>query len=162
MVRVNFFQRWPFLAAPTPQAADDAEGELESNQDDPQWRWADQVLNRHFSLATRIQEAFDERGLHGNERCIALCKEMIALAPDALNAFRVQYRKEIRRAELNTSFALRIPRHTGYQRLITIFEEEGRFAEAITLCKQAEKLGWSGNWAYFVRRLESGRKASVA
>jgi hypothetical protein len=48
-----------------------------------------------------------------------------------------------------------LPRHTGYELLVTLHEKRGRFEEAVALCKQAMEQGWSGCYEQHVDRCAS-------
>lgn len=41
-----------------------------------------------------------------------------------------------------------LPLHMGFQMMAVVLEQEGSYAQAIELCKQARFQGWSGNWTW--------------
>ena len=46
-----------------------------------------------------------------------------------------------------------LPLHMGFQMMAVLLEQEGSFAQAIDLCKQARFQGWSGNWTWRIGTL---------
>ena len=46
-----------------------------------------------------------------------------------------------------------LPVHMGFQMMAVLLEQEGSFAQAIELCKQARFQGWSGNWTWRIGTL---------
>jgi hypothetical protein len=46
-----------------------------------------------------------------------------------------------------------LPRHLGFEQLSIILEKESKYKDAITLCQQAESIGWKGDWQKRIDRL---------
>jgi tetratricopeptide (TPR) repeat protein len=94
------------------------------------------VLDHHFALQQKMEIYYRERETSPGamETAIQACREQIALAPQAAQAFQKEYPGEI------------LPAHAGYSQLRIILEKQGKFDEAIELCEQAKQQGWSSNW----------------
>lgn len=93
------------------------------------------ILDQHFTLSSMIPVYYRERDTEGVlDKVIDLCKQQIALAPQSAKEFRKEYKGQA------------LPSHVGYEQLIIIFAKQKNFEEAINLCKQAKKEGWSGDW----------------
>lgn len=48
---------------------------------------------------------------------------------------------------------LQLPRHYGFERLAIVAEQDGRYGEALVLCRRAKAEGWSGDWQKRIDRL---------
>ncbi|MCE5232076.1 MAG: hypothetical protein ABFC67_07570 [Mizugakiibacter sp.] len=93
-----------------------------------------QILDVHFLMMTKIELTYrDVRSPDGIERCIAACREQIAIAPQAANAFQSEY-------------AGPLVEHTGYKRLVMLLEGIGYYIECVRICEEALAAGWSGDW----------------
>lgn len=101
------------------------------------------VVARHFSLHVLIGQYYRDR--NGDPGCrdaaIAACREQIALAPRTAVAIRPLFRAAL-------------PGHLGFQQLAIILEKDGRFEEAIALCRCALEGGWYGDWERRIARCE--------
>lgn len=93
------------------------------------------TLFRHFRLMEAIQSNYrcraDPRFL---ATAIEACENQIRMAPQAAEAFRLEYRGQ------------RLPSHVGYKQLAIIREKEGNLKEALRICQQAQGQGWAGDW----------------
>lgn len=94
------------------------------------------VLDHHFTLQEKMEIYYRERETSSEamETAIQACREQIALAPQAAKAFLKEYPKQS------------LPAHAGYSQLRIILEKQGKYDEAIELCKQAKQQEWAGNW----------------
>ncbi len=71
----------------------------------------------------------------------AACHKQIRLAPQAAKVFREKYPGKP------------LPAHLGYLQATTMLEQQGAYARAIEVCRQAESEGWSGNWPWRIQRM---------
>jgi tetratricopeptide (TPR) repeat protein len=102
------------------------------------------VLDAHFLYGQRLEIYYKDRGVPGHlEKAIEACNQQIALGERAAKAFRREYE------------ASPLPSHKGYLQLAIILEKQGKFLEAIELCRKAEEQGWAGDWK---KRQERCRK----
>ena len=102
------------------------------------------VLDVHFLYGAKISLYNKDRDNPACiEKAIDACKQQIALADKAAREFREEYKDSP------------LPGHKGYQQLAIILEKQMNFDQAITLCSQAEKQGWAGDW---VKRIERCKK----
>lgn len=76
---------------------------------------------------------------------VRYCEKQIAYAPMAIRANRMNPQTK------------GLPQHYGYKQLAIIHEKQGRFNDAIGLCKQALEEGWKGDWETRIRRLQQKR-----
>lgn len=101
------------------------------------------VLDVHFLYQQMIETYYKDRAKpEYMARAVEACRRQIALAPDAADAFKAEYRDSP------------LPAHRGYEQLAIILEKEGRFQDAIAISRQAESQGWAGDWARRVGRCE--------
>lgn len=101
------------------------------------------VLDRHFALSTSIPTFYrDREDPEMLRRAVESCLEQIELAPRAVSAFLDAYPDSP------------LPTHVGYDQLAVIYEKQEKIAEAITLCNQAKKQGWNGDWEKRIARCE--------
>lgn len=102
------------------------------------------VLDKHFEILEKIQFYYRQRYQAGMlEKAIGACKEQIALAPQAAAEFLKEYPQQP------------LPSHTGYEQLVIILAHQEKQSEAMALCKQAKKEGWSGSWDKMIKRYSS-------
>jgi hypothetical protein len=102
------------------------------------------VLDRHFKCQTKLELYYKDRNQPGFlDKAMDACREQIALAPEAAEAFRATYEDSP------------LPSHSGYGQLAVILEKQMRYEEAISLCAGAEQEGWAGDWG---KRIERCRK----
>lgn len=108
--------------------------DLKSNSD---------VLDRRFALSTSIPTFYrDREDPQMLRRAVDSCLAQIELAPRASSAFFDAYPDSP------------LPTHVGYDQLAVIYEKQEKLAEAITLCNQAKKQGWNGDWDKRIARCE--------
>jgi tetratricopeptide (TPR) repeat protein len=91
-------------------------------------------LNRNYIERDRVEDALD--------KAIEYCEKQIALAPRAVEAFKVEFSQN------------EVPGHTGFTQLAIIRDKQKRYAEAIELCKEALRQGWDGDWEKRIERYE--------
>lgn len=99
------------------------------------------VLDEHFNLSMQIPELYkrrEEPGILG--KVIDICQQQIRLAPQAAVA-------------LQKEFPGALPRHVGYDQLITILQKQGNIESALSLSTQARQEGWAGDWDKKIERL---------
>jgi hypothetical protein len=102
------------------------------------------VADKHFSLSESIPILYKQRDQMGMiEKTIAACMEQIELASDTAQALLNEYPEQP------------LPAHLGYKQLAIILAKQNKYHEAITLCEQAKKQGWAGDWD---KRIENYRK----
>jgi hypothetical protein len=101
------------------------------------------VLDVHFLCQQMIETYYKDRDKpEYMARAVEACRQQIALAPDAADAFKSEYSDSP------------LPAHRGYEQLAIILEKEGRFQDAIALSRQAESQGWAGDWARRIERCD--------
>ena len=98
-----------------------------------------------------IKTYYPERNSNPNalKKAITVCQNQIALAPLAAKAFRKEWRGEP------------LPAHSGYKQLAIILEKQKQFHEALTLCKEALKAKWNGDWEKRIERLDKKLKKNI-
>lgn len=93
------------------------------------------TLELHFTYQVMIQIYYRDRHDPAARRvAIEACKKMIALAPQAVDAFAHEFPRR------------RLPRHYGFNLLSLLREREHDYAAAIRLCEMALAQGWDGEW----------------
>jgi hypothetical protein len=111
-------------------------------------RFASETLDRHFALQAAIELHYRLRAQpHHMEMAERFCRQQIAMAPDAAQAFRAEFRGEGRAPDF-------MPSHVGYKQLAIILEKGGDLGEAIDLCALAAEQGWRGDWDKRIERLQ--------
>lgn len=104
-------------------------------------------LDIHFFYQSEIEIFYKDRDKPGGlEKAVCACRQQIDYAPKAAKAFKKEYKGE------------GLPSHKGYQQLAIILEKEKRFSEAIEVCTQAMKRGWSGDWEKRIDRCKKKEK----
>jgi len=98
------------------------------------------ILDKHFELSEKIPELYKKRETAGLEKTIEACRQQIDLAPQAKAVFLKQYPDQT------------LPSHRGYTQLAIILDKQGRYKEAIKVCKQAKSEGWNGDWDKRIER----------
>ncbi len=102
------------------------------------------ILDAHFLYGQKLAIYYKDRDEPGGlENAIEACKQQISIGKEAAEAFLKEYKESP------------LPSHKGYQQLAIILEKQGKFDEAIKLCKQADEQGWAGDWE---KRVERYRK----
>lgn len=72
---------------------------------------------------------------------IAACRSMIARSDEFLALFR--------------SLDRPLPIHKGFEQLAIVLDKQGNQGDAIHLCQQAKREGWSGDWDKRIQRYEA-------
>lgn len=92
------------------------------------------VLDAHFMYMEKIKIFYKQRNTNPEALNLATqaCKKQIAIAPKAALSFKRSWGE--------------LPAHTGYEQLAIIYDKQQKYQEAIEVCKQAAKQGWTGNW----------------
>jgi hypothetical protein len=99
------------------------------------------ALDMHFFLQQKIEVFYKDRQDPASYRAaLQACRDQIAMAPRAANAFLQQYKWSP------------LPSHRGYEQLAIALEKEGLFQEVIDICGQAKLQGWAGNWDKRIER----------
>jgi tetratricopeptide (TPR) repeat protein len=152
-------------------------------RDAPQWRQVLRVCHAHWNLTRAIGETYYRRELDGVEPTIPLCRELIAIAPQAKVAlemhekFEYDYRvQEIERQKKEWKRngwgeysgwepilrPFKLPEHTGFKQLAIIYDKMKDYEAAIEVCREALAVDWPGDWdvriARYSRRLDSQQK----
>ena len=113
-----------------------------SKYDTPKMIESIKELDLHFSIQEKIIIYYKNREIDNNlETAIKACEEQIDFAPKAKKAFNTFYKNEP------------LPSHKGFEQLAIIKEKQGKFSEAISLCKIALNEGWSGDWERRIGKL---------
>ena len=102
------------------------------------------IIDLHYFYPSKIRVL--NRGEPDNssiEKIIECCQKQIYLAPLATEAFRKEYKWN------------KLPVHEGYDRLISIFEREGKYNQAMHLAEQARKQGWNGDWDKLISKFQT-------
>jgi len=130
----------------------------------PEWVDARKVLDRHFALTERLRKTYAARASVGIQPSIAICEEMIRMAPQADKALRVDHEYHNRAYDMHHPGEKSNRRefkplvNLGYKQLVIICEKQGDYAEAIRLSRQAKKQGWAGDWDKRIARLEAKQR----
>ena len=108
------------------------------------------VLDQHFTLHNVIRVHYRNRAndVVSLRLAIGACEKQIALAPSAAHEFKGSERMET------------LPAHTGFEQLSIIKERDKDYDEAILLCEEALRHGWSGDWQKRIVRCKSKRDRS--
>lgn len=101
------------------------------------------ILDRHFQLSEMIPLLYKERESEGLNKTITACKQQIELSEKVRKILSERYPEQ--------SF----PSHGGYEKLVIILDKQNRHNEAIKICRQAKREGWSGNWDERIQRYTS-------
>lgn len=128
------------------------------------WQEARRTTWKHLETQAAMQEAYARREVDGLEPAVALCHRVIAMAPVAIEAFRVDDRLlhetswDGKKKEPVPPF--RAPTNLGFKQLAIIREKEKNYPEAIALCQEAMKQGWAGDWDVRIARCSRKMKAT--
>jgi hypothetical protein len=103
----------------------------------------DDVLGLHFAYhqTIRLHCRWRERFADSMDLAFAACHKQIKLASYAVKAFHEKSPCEP------------LPTHLGYLQAANILEQQGAYAQAIEICRQAQSEGWTGNWPWRIQRL---------
>lgn len=101
-------------------------------------------LDKHFLYQAMIEIYYRARDVDpaALSRAIDACQKQINIAPQAAKAFKKEYS------------GTTLPSHVGYTQLAIIREKQKEYSEAISICKQAKKQGWNGDWDQRIARYE--------
>ncbi len=103
------------------------------------------MLHKIYSAIERLHAADRHDDPTALVSLVSACEKHIEMAPKTARLLR-----NLRPDEP-------LPRHTGYEMLVTVHEKEGRYDEAIALCKQAIEQGWSGCYDKHLERCTTQR-----
>jgi tetratricopeptide (TPR) repeat protein len=105
------------------------------------------VLEKHFMYQAKIQIYYRFRDVDdfALQKAVEACEQQIFISDGAAKTLKEEYGGQV------------LPAHVGFEQLAIIREKEGRIEEAIKLCEQALKEGWSGNWERRITRYEKRR-----
>jgi len=99
------------------------------------------ILDEHFLQSQNIETYYKKREIPAfMDKTIEACKKQIAIADEAVKAFKEEY---------NDDF---LPSHKGYKQLAIIYEKQKKYEAAIALCKKAKEQGWMGDWEKRIER----------
>lgn len=121
----------------------------------------DSLMKKHFELAEAIRSNYELRDQVSGalEKTISACNEQISIAPEVAQLFHQEF-EELNQHSLNNNqqplpaSAVALPVHAGYTQLAIIREKQGRFAEAICLCREAKQQGWADDWDQRIARCQ--------
>ena len=102
------------------------------------------VFDRHFLYQTKIEIYYRFRDIDtfALSRAIKACEQQIAMNTQAAKAFKKEYPDE------------QLPSHVGFKQLTIIRDKEDKTDEAIKICEEALKQGWSGDWQKRIQRYQ--------
>ncbi len=111
----------------------------------------DDVLGLHFTYHQMIRLHCRWRGHFADsmDLAFAACHKQIKLAPYTVKAFQEKSPYEP------------LPTHLGYLQAANILEQQGAYAQAIEICRQAQSEGWTGNWPWRIQRLARKQPSSM-
>lgn len=119
------------------------------------------LMQKHFELLEAIQSNYKLRDKEPGalEKAIAACNQQISIAPEVAQLFHQEFEELNQFAveqgkQLLSETAAALPTHTGYIQLAIIREKQGRLAEAICLCREAQEQGWAGDWEKRIARCQ--------
>jgi hypothetical protein len=136
------------------------------------------ILTKHFTYQAKAEIYYRWREIDSFalDRAEKACRDQIALAPRAAEAFLPSEKKpliEIDWFNDNEDEARRkidlvkrgeatfdryplnsLPSHHGYKQLSIIMEKRGDHKDARVLCEQAKAEGWKGDWESRIARLQ--------
>lgn len=113
-------------------------------------RLSQTATDRHFALNTAIDLTYKLRNNDPTaiDRCIAYCREDIRLMPDFIREYKRSYPEYVT-----------LPRIPSFQRLAIIYENMGRYDDAISVCELALRYGLDdGTKGGFKGRIERLQK----
>lgn len=99
--------------------------------------WAQRLLQKHHAYSAQIEASSEAADL---EAVVTACNAQVAIAPEVAHILQQQ--------------SPALPTHPGYTRLVSLYTGQGRLAEALCLCREAQAQGWSGHWAERIARLK--------
>ena len=99
-----------------------------------------EILDLHFLYGEKLRVLYKDRDKTGGlDKAIDACKKQISLAPVAAIAFIEEHGDPL-------------PSHKGFEQLAIILEKQKKYKDAIELCRDAAKQGWSGDWNKRIQR----------
>ncbi len=109
------------------------------------------VLGLHvtYHQTIRLHCRWKEYFADAIDLAFAACHKQMRLAAEAAKAFRAKSPEQP------------LPTHLGYLQAATILEQQGAYAQALEICRQAEAEGWGGNWSWRIQRLARKLSESV-
>jgi hypothetical protein len=109
------------------------------------------ILGLHvaYHQMIRLHCRWKEYFADAMDLAFAACHKQMRLASKAVQAFREKCPEQP------------LPTHLGYLQAATILEQQGAYAQAIEICRQAEAEGWGGNWSWRIQRLARRLSSSV-
>jgi hypothetical protein len=119
------------------------------------------LMKKHFELLEAIQSNYKRRDKEPGalEKAIAACNQQIAIAPEVAQLFHQEF-EELNQFAVEQGeqplpeTAAALPTHTGYTQLAILRNKQGRLAEAICLCREAQEQGWAGDWEKRIARYQ--------
>ncbi len=120
------------------------------------------------SLACRVLTEAENRAIAGNDllglhftyqQVIRIHLRWKGEFRDALDlAFSACYKQMRISAQVIGIFKERysdapLPTHLGYLHAASFLEQQGRYAPALEICRQAQSEGWSGDWSLRIQRM---------
>lgn len=99
------------------------------------------LIDRHFYYNNVIDYYYGLRDKEKNalEKCIDYCKEDIKIAPQVLNLMEKD--KMWKHYNQDGELVFTPPRFPSFQRLAIIYENQGKYGEAIKVCEKAIENG---------------------
>jgi hypothetical protein len=119
------------------------------------------LMKKHFELLEVIRSNYklQDKEPGALENAISACNQQIAIAPEVAQLFHQEF-EELNQFAVEQGeqpmpkSAAALPIHTGYTQLAIIREKQGRLAEAICLCREAQGQGWAGDWEKRIARCQ--------
>jgi hypothetical protein len=102
------------------------------------------ILDLHFTYGTMIKVYYPDREVDPTafRRAVYACEQQIAIANQAAQAFRREYKEQPP------------PAHAGFTQLAIIREKEKNYVEALRLSREARQQRWGGDWEKRIARYE--------
>jgi tetratricopeptide (TPR) repeat protein len=130
---------------------------------DPTWSLALRWIDRHEKMDDAIRSAFGRRKIEGLDPVIDLCRLCLTETPQYAIAYRIDadYGTALQDMAEPESMYLRPQMEPNrrapiaFQLLMFIYAHQGRFDEAIDVCRIAEREEWQGDWQERIARLEA-------
>lgn len=144
-------------------------------RESPQWRQVLRVCHAHWNLDRAIGETYYRREIDGVEPTIPLCRQQIAIAPQAKVAIEMheKFEYDFRTKEIERERAkwkelawgdyvgwdpilrpFKLPEHTGFKQLAIIYDKMKDYQSAIDVCQEALAVDWDGDWDVRIARYE--------
>ncbi|MGE4443838.1 MAG: hypothetical protein AB7E37_02520 [Candidatus Altimarinota bacterium] len=98
-------------------------------------------IDLHFFYADQINFYYKFRNNKGfYDNFIDSCKKQINISNLVAKEMKLEYGDKL-------------PKHTGYEKLIFVFSIEGKKNEVIELSLKAKSEGWNGDWEKFIEKI---------